>query len=241
MKTAYEFRKKALEFARANGYDNIKALGLYNGYEVYEGFCDSWLIDKPKLGISQYILVNEKKCILERSVEALFWEISKLPKLIFIYEASWWNGSSYLVNLYSNGTLLCKKYPNPVQILPKDFNGKYGKEKSFENLDISEIEQIIKEKSSILKTLPKEMNNYGIFDGSFDKVKIGKYKFSGTNLFTAAANRFEHKDSRTYGFFPDEAENLYELQCIFKKIMAWIIKITDTDGMICEVFDELKI
>ena len=52
--------KKALDFARKQGYDSLTVMGCYENYEVYSPYCKSWKEDPPVIGLPQLILANEK-------------------------------------------------------------------------------------------------------------------------------------------------------------------------------------
>lgn len=63
MKSKYKFKKQAFSFANEeeNGYDSIKCLGVYNGYEVYQPYCKAWKKHPPIIGLPQLVLINEKE------------------------------------------------------------------------------------------------------------------------------------------------------------------------------------
>jgi len=57
----YMYRKKALDFARKQGYDSLTVMGCYENYEVYSPYCKSWKENPPVIGLPQLILVNDKE------------------------------------------------------------------------------------------------------------------------------------------------------------------------------------
>lgn len=61
MRTKYEFRQKALEFARKEGFDALSVQGCYENYEVYLAYCKKWKENPPVIGFPQLILVNENE------------------------------------------------------------------------------------------------------------------------------------------------------------------------------------
>ena len=58
MKTKYEFRKKALDFAKRDEfkYDSVAVKGLYEDYEVYTPYCKAWKDNPPMIGLPQLFL-----------------------------------------------------------------------------------------------------------------------------------------------------------------------------------------
>ncbi|MCR4742205.1 MAG: hypothetical protein K5866_04955 [Treponema sp.] len=61
MKGKYQFRKKALEFARRDNFDSVSVNGFYQEYEVYIPYCKEWKNSPPKTGLPPVILVNENE------------------------------------------------------------------------------------------------------------------------------------------------------------------------------------
>ncbi len=61
MRVKYQFRKKALEFAKQENFDSVSIQGIYHSYEVYIPYCKAWKKNPPVIGLPQVILVNEKE------------------------------------------------------------------------------------------------------------------------------------------------------------------------------------
>ncbi|MCR5188687.1 MAG: hypothetical protein K6C97_07100 [Treponema sp.] len=59
MRVKYQFRKKALEFARREDFDSVSVKGFYQVYEVYVPYCKAWNNDPPVIGLPRVILVND--------------------------------------------------------------------------------------------------------------------------------------------------------------------------------------
>ena len=89
MKTTYEYRKKALEFAAIDGmhYDVVKCEGIYVSYEVYTPYKKEWKKNPPCIGLPQVILVNGNvsKWELDINPFEIFRNCKKLPSVIFEY------------------------------------------------------------------------------------------------------------------------------------------------------------
>lgn len=218
MKTKYEFKDKALRFASKDGikYDAVRCNGLYNDYEVYTPYKKSWKKNPPCIGLPRLILVNQDEIKWDNSrspfeVYDILNNCKKIPRLYFEYYYHGWRGSTCIIQLFTDGTLLkiehdytrSKKYDSLV----KDKEILILKDKVLQQ----EIKKIIKENDTILEKLPKFLANNDIDDGIDEKIKIGKYRFHGINAYPYNYNP-ENK------IIPSSKEELFKYQTIFIQI-----------------------
>ncbi len=229
MKTKYEFRKKALEFAKKDEvkYDSVKAEGLYGNYEVYTPYCKNWKNNPPMIGMPQVILVNENEVKWGNPKDPLsiLHACKKIPSVVFEYECYYHFGTSFNIKLYSDGTLLKDEFGS-FKAIPENQLNNDSDNVLLVNQDlVQNIKSFIKDNREVLKSLPKKIDNIYILDGADETVKLGKFRFTGCNMFTVdMEERVEFY--KTHDIPPEESFviPLYELQKIFKKIKSVICK-----------------
>lgn len=227
MKTAYEFRKKALDFARTEGYDSVLVKGLYENYEVYSPYCKSWKNNPPAIGLPQIIFANEIEVKWGNPDDpfSVLEACKKLPSVVFEYDCMCWFGNSFNLKLLADGTLLKFEY-GYSKLGPQDRMCDVVESIVLTSIDlVSEIKKFIKANKEKLKDLPRDLSNWHILDGANETVRLGKMKFSGYNMFTEdMAESVEyyrtHRIPEEDGFI----YSLYEFQKIFAEVKAVINK-----------------
>lgn len=230
MKTKYEFRKKALAFARKDEmqYDAVHGEGIYEDYEVYTPYCKSWKDNPPMIGLPHVILVNDKEVKWGdfRDPFSILRACRKIPSIVFEYDCMCWFGNSYNIKVLADGTLLKFEY-GYSKLGPEDRMQDDNEEVILVNSElVTEIKKIAKTHKEKLKSLPRELSNYHILDGANETVRIGGLKFEGSNMFTEDMTEYaeKYKDSKK---IPDEdyfVMPLYEFQKIFSEIRTVIDK-----------------
>lgn len=231
MKTKYEFKNKALCFASKDviKYDAVRCNGLYNDYEVYTPYKKSWKKNPPRIGLPRVILVNENEIKWDKSrtqfeVFDILHSCKKLPKVYFEYDCLCWYGNTYTIQLLTDGTLLkiehaYSKLKEP-DLLDKDKETVILKDKEL----LQDIKKVIKDSITVLDELPKDLSNNDFDDGPIEKIKLGKYRFKGSNIFTA-------NYTIENGFKPvmtNEQTMLKKFQKIFMQVKKLIDQKTDT-------------
>jgi len=136
----------------------------------------------------------------------------KKPSVIFKLDRSFFLGQKQNnLTLYSDGKLVCKLEdmtditPSEEELILQD------------NELVREIKSIISENKDIISSLPKELYNPFVMDGSEDTIKLGIRKFQGSNIVTHSVMELQDYE----GPFPDSRLNLLKL-CDLQKILLQI-------------------
>ena len=188
MKLAYEFRKKALDFAKNTSginYDSVHIKGIYNEYEVYTPYCKSWKTTAPKIGLPKVILANDNEVKWGNPYDpfSILRVCRKLPSVVFEYDCMCWFGNSYNIKLLSDGTLLKYEY-GYSKLGPGDRMRDDSEEVVLINIElVKDIKKLSKKHKEKLKRLPRDLSNYRIMDGANETVRVGRLKFEGANMF----------------------------------------------------------
>lgn len=223
MKTSYDFKYKAMEFAKKEGssFDAVQTIGIYENYEVYEAYCKEWKKNPPKVGLPQVILVNwdEVKWAEPGKVLEILRESRKIPSVVFEYDCRGWNGKSFDYKLMADGTLVKLEYRFSKLL------SKVEKGENFEKIIcvspelVEGVKKIIAKNKETLRNLPRELSNPNVLDGGYETIRFGRMKFEGSNMLAESMKSFVEyfsvqKAEGPYSFiYP-----LYEVQKVFKKI-----------------------
>lgn len=235
MKTAYEFRKKALDFASKDDmqYDAVCCKGIYKDFEVYSPYKKEWKDNPPCIGLPELILVNENEIEWAFSKRLSPFEIldgcKKLPKVYFEYDRLNWYADSYTVQLFSDGTLL-KTEKAYSKLMDSDLLDK-NKERivAVDKYLLKEIKAVIKDNEVLLKRLPKDLSDYEVIDGPNEKIKFGSFRFHGSNIFM--------RNSISDFFGSEVPSDIKEFNILFKKIRDKIDEKV-SDGTLWPGFEE---
>lgn len=221
MKTKYEFRKKALDFAKRDEfkYDSVAVKGLYEDYEVYTPYCKAWKDNPPTIGLPQVILVNDREVKWGnfKNPFSILNACKKIPSIVFEYDCMCWFGNSYNLKLLDDGRLVCLAY-GYSKLGPED---RMCDDKEYVLLNspelVKEIKKLIKENKEDLKKIPREISNYNILDGAGETFRFGRMKFYGSNALTESMEGYQEKLKRYNSIPMGWEEELLQFQRIFKK------------------------
>ena len=221
MKTKYEFRKKALDFAKRDEfeYDSVAVKGLYEDYEVYTPYCKAWKDNPPTIGLPQVILVNDREVKWGNFKDpfSILDACKKIPSIVFEYDCMCWFGNSYNLKLLDDGRLVRLAY-GYSKLGPED---RMCDDKEYILLNspelVKEIKKLIKENKEELKKIPREVSNYNILDGACETFRFGRMKFYGSNALTESMEGYQEKLKRYNSIPMGWEEELLQFQRIFKK------------------------
>lgn len=221
MKTKYEFRKKALDFAKRDEfeYDSVAVKGLYEDYEVYTPYCKAWKDNPPTIGLPQVILVNDRevKWWNFKNPFSILNACKKIPSIVFEYDCMCWFGNSYNLKLLDDGRLVRLAY-GYSKLGPED---RMCDDKEYVLLNspelVKEIKKLIKENKEDLKKIPREISNYNILDGAGETFRFGRMKFYGSNALTESMEGYQEKFKRYNSIPMGWEEELLQFQRLFKK------------------------
>ena len=196
MKTRYEFKQKALDFAKKDpfGYDTVWCWGLYKDYEAYSAGCKSWRYNPPVMGMPRFILASAKEVKWASGVPLdIMKGCKKIPPVVFEYDSVGWYANTFTVTLFADGTL--QKAIHRYSKL--EANGVYSE------IDIDELEaktdvailandkqlakdvkEIVKKHHDILRKIDRNIYNPNIMDGAEETLRFGRLKFKGDNILT---------------------------------------------------------
>ena len=219
MKTKYEFRKKALDFAKRDEfkYDSVAVKGLYEDYEVYTPYCKAWKDNPPMIGLPQVILVNDREVKWGNFKDpfSILDACKKIPSIVFEYDCMCWFGNSYNLKLLDDGRLVRLAY-GYSKLGPEDRmcdDNEYVLLNSTEL--VKEIKKLIKETKEELKQLPREISNYNILDGTGETFRFGRMKFYGSNALTESMEGYQEKLKRYNSIPMGWEKELLQFQRIF--------------------------
>ncbi len=140
----------------------------------------------------------------------------KLPKLLYEYEIIAWDFTFFSNSkFYNNGDLVTTVCKDGI-LIKTDCNNSKETILHVDEKTVSELNELIKEKDEILKNIPSNISNPLVLAGYNETFRLGKYKFSGSNLFTESVKHLIN--SKDCWFDVKSLELLYELQCIFEEI-----------------------
>lgn len=221
MKTKYEFRKKALDFAKRDEfkYDSVAVEGLYEDYEVYTPYCKAWKDNPPTIGLPQVILVNDREVKWGnfKNPFSILDACKKIPSIVFEYDCMCWFGNSYNLKLLDDGRLVRLAY-GYSKLGPED---RMCDDKEYVLLNspelVKEIKKLIKENNEDLKKIPREISNYNILDGAGETFRFGRMKFYGSNALTESMEGYQEKLKRYNSIPMGWEEELLQFQRLFKK------------------------
>lgn len=230
MKTTYEYRKKALEFAAKDGmhYDAVKCEGIYGNYEVYTPYKKEWKKNPPCIGLPQVILVNgnESKWELDINPFEIFRNCKKLPSVIFEYSYACLWGPRHRLILLSDGNLIVETWDYNFETRAKE---NFNEQILINSLELlKNVKKFIKEKDDIIRSFPRNVSNEWFYDGADEVIRFGRRTVKGFNILTMKVDKIKRfKDDIKPGSVEELTLNaLGIVQSVFFKLKQILDKYT---------------